>query len=79
MSPDECEVFDLMLNGSDPSDPEHIGEFVARIDTPLSELITGLIQRDLLQKIEANGRTVLRVNPAAAWFLAAEEERTAVL
>lgn len=37
MSPDEYEVFDLILNGYNPSKPEDIEEFVARIDAPVAD------------------------------------------
>tara|TARA_R110002012_G_scaffold16664_4_gene64048 strand:+ start:367 stop:606 length:240 start_codon:yes stop_codon:yes gene_type:complete len=78
MSPDECEVFDLILNGYNPLDPADVGEFVTRIQSPIADLISGLLKRDLLQKAEARGCPFLQVNLAAVWFLAAPEDRTGV-
>mgnify|MGYP003111466168 CR=1 FL=1 len=76
MSPDECEVFDLILSDYNPSKPEDIEEFVARINTPIADLIRGLLEKRLLQKTEVKGRISLQANPAAAWFLAEPEYRT---
>ena len=76
MSPDECEVFDLILDGYNPSKPEDVGEFIARIDTPIADLLIGLLEKRLLQKTEIKGRTSLQANPAAVWFLAEPEYRT---
>lgn len=78
MSPDECEVFDLILNGYNPSKSEDVGEFVARIDTPIADLILSLLEKHLLQKVEVKGSTSLQVNPAAVWFLSVPEERTSL-
>ncbi len=75
MSPDECEVFDLILDGYNPSKPEDVEEFIARIDTPISDLLLGLLEKRLLQKKDVNGHTSLQANPAAVWFLAEPEER----
>ncbi|WP_193173040.1 hypothetical protein [Nisaea nitritireducens] len=76
MSPDECEVFDLILDGYNPSKSEDIGEFVARIDTPIADLLVGLLEKRLLQKVETKGYSFLQINPAAVWFLAEPEYRT---
>lgn len=76
MSPDEYEVFDLILNGYNPSKPEDIEEFVARIDAPVADVLVDLLEKRLLQKVETKGHIFLRVNPAAAWFLADPEHRT---
>ena len=78
MTPDECEVFDLILNGYDPSNPQDVGEFVSRIDAPVTDLILGLLEKRLLQKVPARGGVSLQANPATVWFLAAPEDRTYV-
>ncbi|MEP3112772.1 hypothetical protein [Nisaea sp.] len=75
MSPDECEVFDLILNGYNPSKPEDAEEFVSRIETPIADLLLGLLEKRLLQKKEMKGLTSFQANPAAVWFLAEPEDR----
>ena len=76
MTEEECEVFDLLLLGYDPSDRGDLETFLSRVRSPISQILLQLIAKGLVQRIESkNAATRLSVNPAAAWFLAPREER----
>jgi predicted transcriptional regulator len=76
MTEEECEVFDLLLLGHDPSDRSDLGIFLSRVRSPLSQVLLQLIEKGLVRRVESkNAATHLSVNPAAAWFLAPREER----
>lgn len=75
MTAEECEVFDLLLLGYDPSDRGELEVFLSRVTSPLSQLLLTMIDKDLIRRVESPKRTYLSVNPAAAWFLTPPEER----
>lgn len=78
MTPDEREVFDLMLDGLNPSNPEEIEKFVARVDAPVADLLLSLMKKNLVQKQIFEGRSFLQINPAALWLLAEQKDRIGV-
>ena len=75
MSPEECEIFDLILAGYNPANRDHLQEFVNRISSPLADVVLGLLGKSLIQKVDYLGKVRLMVNPAAAWILAPKDER----
>lgn len=75
MTDDECEVFDLLLRGYNPSDRCELKVFLSRISAPLSEVLMAMLERQLIQRVEDKRKAHLSVNPAAAWFLTPPEER----
>lgn len=76
MTEEECEVFDLLLLGHDPSDRCDLEIFLSRVRSPVSQILLQLIEKGLVQRVDStNAATQLCVNPAAAWFLAPREER----
>lgn len=75
MTAEECEVFDLLLLGYDPSDRRQLGSFLARVTSPLSEILIGMMDKGLIRKEESGSAAHLAINPAAAWFLTPPEER----
>ncbi|WP_420404105.1 hypothetical protein [Nisaea sp.] len=75
MTREECEVFDLLLRGYDPSDRQHLEIFLSRVRSPLSEILLQMMDKGLIRRVEAKEAAHLSVNPAAAWFLTPREER----
>ncbi|UUX50916.1 hypothetical protein NUH88_04310 [Nisaea acidiphila] len=75
MTAEECEVFDLLLRGHDPSDRQQLEIFLSRITSPLSEILLGMINKGVIRKVEGKTAAHLAVDPAAAWFLASPEDR----
>ena len=78
MTPDECEVFELILNGFNPADPQDVKQIASRIDAPVTDLILSLHDKQLLTKSVSTEGVCWQVNPAAVWFLAAPKDRTYV-